>query len=260
MDTDASDTGIGAVLSQKDDNGTEHVIAYASRVLSKAERRYCVTRRELLAVVFFLHHFRPYLLGRRFTLRTDHGSLTWLSNFKEPEDQLARWLERLQEYDFEILHRPGRKHGNADGLSRLPCRQCGQESHNMVSTVTIQGMEEKDLLQKQLEDSTVGPVLRAKGEGKKPSEEYIRGTNRHCQHLFAVWDQLVVRDSLLWRCFEHVSGSSSHYQLVVPVVLQKAVLRDLHEGVMGGHLGVDKTLARLQEQYYWSGYTQDVKN
>ena len=78
LDTDANNTGIGAVLSQKQEVGTERVIAYASRVLSKAERRYYVTRRELLAVVFFIDDFRHYLIGRSFTLRTDHGSLTWL--------------------------------------------------------------------------------------------------------------------------------------------------------------------------------------
>ena len=85
LDTDASDTGIGAVLSQTDDNGREKVIAFASRTLSKPERRYCVTRKELLSVVTFIRHFRPFLLGHKFTLRTDHGSLTWLSNFRQPE-------------------------------------------------------------------------------------------------------------------------------------------------------------------------------
>ena len=129
LDTDASDVGIGGVLSQLDGEGKERVIAYGSRLLSKPERRYCVTRRELLALVTFVHLYRPYLICRKFTLRTDHGSLTWLRNFKEPEGQLARWLEQLQELDFEIVHRRGRSHQNADALSRLPCRQCGRIEH-----------------------------------------------------------------------------------------------------------------------------------
>ena len=79
IDTDASDVGIGAVLSQVDQEGTEHVIAYGSRVLSKAEHNYCVTRKELLAVVTFLQHFQQYLLSQPFTIRTDHGALTWLT-------------------------------------------------------------------------------------------------------------------------------------------------------------------------------------
>jgi len=72
VDTDASDTGIGAVLSQVDENGVEHVICYASRLFSKAERNYCVTRKELLAVVTFLEHFKQYLLGHSFTVRCTH--------------------------------------------------------------------------------------------------------------------------------------------------------------------------------------------
>ena len=117
LDTDASDMVIGAVLSQIHDDGSEHVVSYASRVLSKPERNYCVTRRELLAVVTFVQHFRPYLLGREFTLRTDHGALKWLVTFREPEGQIARWIEQLQEYNFTILHRAG----NADAMSRIPC-------------------------------------------------------------------------------------------------------------------------------------------
>ena len=137
LDTDASATGIGAVLSQVQDDGTERVIAFASQTLSKAECRYCVTRRELLAVVTFVHHFRPYLLGRRFVLRTDHGSLTWLQNFREPEGQLARWIAKLQEYDFTIVHRQGRSHGNADALSRRPCPQCGHPTHSQEDSDSL---------------------------------------------------------------------------------------------------------------------------
>ena len=74
LDTDASLTGIGAVLSQVID-GEEYVLGYASRTLNKAQRNYCVTRRELLALARFVRHFRPYLYGRRFTVRTDHSSL-----------------------------------------------------------------------------------------------------------------------------------------------------------------------------------------
>ncbi|XP_063050302.1 uncharacterized protein LOC134445147 [Engraulis encrasicolus] len=122
LDTDASDVGIGAVLSQVQ-LGRERVLAYGSRRLSKTEQNYCTTRRELLAVVEFTSHFRQYLLGRSFTVRTDHSSLRWLTKMREPEGQLARWLERLGEYDFNIVHRPGRLHSNADSLSRPPCRQ-----------------------------------------------------------------------------------------------------------------------------------------
>ena len=123
LDTDASGYGIGAVLSQEQ-GGQERVIAYASRALKKPERNYCVTRRELLAVVTYVKHFKPYLYGRGFVVRTDHGSLRWLLNFQNPEGQVARWIQVLGEYDYQVIHRPGKGHGNADGLSRKPCPQC----------------------------------------------------------------------------------------------------------------------------------------
>ena len=94
VDTDASGEGLGAVLSQVV-GGCEHILAYASRVLSNNERKYCATRREMLALVWAVHHFRPYLYGKEFQIRTDHNCLKWLLSFKEPEGQVARWLEAL---------------------------------------------------------------------------------------------------------------------------------------------------------------------
>ena len=76
------------MLSQIQD-GKERVIAYSSKSLNTAERNYCVTRKELWAVVYHVKHFRCYLYGQHFTIRTDHGSLKWLHRFKEPEGQLA---------------------------------------------------------------------------------------------------------------------------------------------------------------------------
>ena len=92
------------------------------------ERNYCTTRKELLAVIFFVKQFRPYLLGRHFVIRTDHAALRWLKNTPEPIGQQARWLETLEGFDYEIEHRPGAKHCNADALSRRPCRQCHMDN------------------------------------------------------------------------------------------------------------------------------------
>ena len=119
LDTDASDAGIGAVLSQEE-GGCEQVIAYASRALTKQERKYATTKKELLSMVTFIKHFKHYLLGKEFVLRTDHNSLRWLHNFQGLEGQLARWVEQLASFQYKIVHRPGRVHANADALSRLP--------------------------------------------------------------------------------------------------------------------------------------------
>ena len=84
LDVDASNIAIGAELLQLTD-GEEYVTAYASFSLTAIQKRYCTTRKELLAIVRFTRHFRHYLLGRRFVLRTDHGSLTWLMRFKSAD-------------------------------------------------------------------------------------------------------------------------------------------------------------------------------
>ena len=112
LDTDASNVGIGAVLSQ---------VHQASHALSKPERNYYTTRQELVAIVKAIDHFHPFLYGQKFTIRTNHASLQWLLNFKNPEGQIARWLDKLQTYDFCIVYHTGRSYQNADVLSHRPC-------------------------------------------------------------------------------------------------------------------------------------------
>ena len=119
LDTDASNFAVGAELSQVQD-GEIRTIAYASNILLPAQRKYCTTRKELLAVVKFTDQFRHFLLGRPFLVRTDHNSLVWLYSFRRLEGQLARWQEQLAQFQLTIIHRAGGKHCNADGLSRLP--------------------------------------------------------------------------------------------------------------------------------------------
>ena len=129
LDTDASNEGIGAVLSQIQD-GEERVIAFASKTLSRAERNYCITRRELLAVVVFCEQFKHFLVGRKFEVRTDNSAVRYWTKLQtagyDPMGQVARWLVRLAPFDFDIKHRAGRYHGNADGMSRRPFLMCAQ--------------------------------------------------------------------------------------------------------------------------------------
>ena len=115
---------VGAVLFQVQE-GKERVIAYYSKTLAPPERNYCVTRRELLAVVKAMKHFRPYLYGAQFKLSTDHASLRWLCRWHEPSAQVARWLEIFSAINYQLEHRAGRHHGNADGLSKQSqCLDC----------------------------------------------------------------------------------------------------------------------------------------
>ena len=75
----------------------------------------------------FVKLHRLYLFGKKFLIRTDHGALKYLFNFKDSQGQMARWLQVLHTYRFNIEHMAGRKHGNADAMSRGPCRQCGDK-------------------------------------------------------------------------------------------------------------------------------------
>jgi hypothetical protein len=119
LTTDASGYGLGAVLSQGA-IGKDRPIAYASRTLNPAELNYSTVEKECLAIVWACKHFRPYLLGRKFQIFTDHKGLTWIFNVKDPSSRLLRWKLLLAEYDYEIKYKPGKQNANADGLSRYP--------------------------------------------------------------------------------------------------------------------------------------------
>lgn len=117
LTTDASNTAIGAVLSQNH-SGHDLPISFCSRVLNAAEMNYATVEKELLAIVYSVNYFRPYLYGHKFTLMTDHRPLLWLHNFKDPSSRLIRWRLKLLEYDYEIQYQPGKTNHVADALSR----------------------------------------------------------------------------------------------------------------------------------------------
>ena len=268
LDTDASNDGIGAVLSQIQD-GQERVVAYASKVLSKAERNYCVTRRELLAVVVFLKHFRQYLYGRHVLVRTDHGALRWLINFRNPEGQLARWLEVISTYDVEIKHRAGRIHSNADALSRKPCRQCGRQegcqSDEFTTSrlYTIQFAENRSnagMRKAQREDLNIQAVFEAVETGQKPSQEKIHGLSFQAKVLLQHWDQLAIREGILCRKWESEDGQEVRWRIVLPKSERRKALFDLHSAPTAGHLGINKTLDKMRQRFYWVGMKADVRS
>ena len=223
----------------------------------------------MLAVVNFNHHFRHYLLGQPFTLRTDHGSLVWIQNFKEPEGQLARWLERLQEYNFSVVHRPGVQHGNADSLSRIPCSQCGRKSYStdefpleedqavcQVSELPFQSYTLEQIRQLQLSDPSLGPILRAVEINHKPHQDQLKSWSQESRRLMQFWETLLVKDGTLWRL---PTGDGQQFQLVVPFILRDHILDDLHAGMVGGHMGEEKLVHRLLERFYWPGCAERAK-
>jgi len=119
LQTDASDIGLGAVLTQKV-QGEERVIAFASRRLIAAEENYSATEKECLAIIWAIRKLRCYLEGYRFVVITDHLALKWLNSIDNPTGRIARWALELQQYQFDVTYRRGSQNIVADALSRQP--------------------------------------------------------------------------------------------------------------------------------------------
>ena len=118
LQTDASDRGIGAI-SQLDDYGADHPVAFYSKKFLPREEHYATVEKECLAIKLGVHDFHVYLLGRPFTIVTDHRSLEWLNRMKEDNARLTRWSLSLQPYQFDVRYRPGASNDNADSVSRM---------------------------------------------------------------------------------------------------------------------------------------------
>jgi hypothetical protein len=115
--TDTSALGLGTILSQRDKEDREVVIQYASRQTNNAKQSYAATNLECLGVVWAVQYFRKYVTKTHFQIITDHSAITSLIKTHNPRGQTARWIVALQEYDYEVIYRPGRIHSNVDTLS-----------------------------------------------------------------------------------------------------------------------------------------------
>ena len=133
LDTDASNSGIGAVLSQNFDDG-EHPVIFLSRRLRNAELNYSISEKEMLAALWAMEQLHYYLYGRKFLLRTDHKALLAFNVRGEVKSRrIERWYYRLQTYTFEVVYRKGEEQGNADCLSRSYTNNIAKENSETVT-------------------------------------------------------------------------------------------------------------------------------
>ncbi|KAK8788355.1 hypothetical protein V5799_021870 [Amblyomma americanum] len=222
LHTDASNVGLGAVLVQRQD-GLERVIAYASRTLSRSEVNYSTTEKECLAVLWAVTKFRPYLYGRPFRVVSDHHSLCWLANLKDPSGRLARWSLRLQEFDVTIMHKSGQKHSDADCLSRAPIPCPTDESDD--DSAFLGAVTTSTLARQQRDDSELLPLIEyLEGTAPSPPRLFKRGLSSFC-----------LRDGVLYK--KNYGPTDTVYLLVVPTTLRDEVLRACHDDLPSGHLG-----------------------
>jgi len=223
LQTDASTTGLGAVLTQNFPEG-ERVIAYASRTLNTAEKNYSATELECLAVIWGIRRMRDYLEGYPFTVITDHQSLKWLQKLDAPTGRLGRWAFELQQFDIEIKYRKGALNRVADALSRQPVtaaantpRKCGWY-HRLLRAVQEAPQEYPDF---EIRNGKLyRHVLHTLDFQETPAE--------------GQWKECVAKDR------------------------RPEILRANHDEATAGHLGIAKTIARVARHYFWPGMFREV--
>lgn len=221
VETDASGYGLRAVLMQND-----HPIAYYSHVLGTRARLKSVYERELMAIVMAVQKWRPYLLGRKFLVRTDQRSLKYLLEQRTVSEDHQKWLSKLLGYNFDIIYRPGKENGATDALS------CNGSDTQLIA-VTVTWKIDWDGLWRELETNPEIQALKQKlVEGGAIASGYTIENNR-----------LLFKGRLVLPC-----GSSW-----IPVLFQ-----EFHGNVVGGHSGVQKTYQRLAREVFWPGMKNDV--
>ncbi len=244
--TDASDTGLGAILTQRKDPGREEVIAYGSRTLTGAENNYTATEKECLAVIWALEKWQHYLEYKLFTVVTDHSALQWVMGSTKTNSRLIRWVLRLQKFNFVIEYRKGKLNIAPDALSRSSVTA----NSPITAIYAKQQMDQHPelpvtdiiLWEEQHKDCEITKLLHAIAEEQSPQMEQYE----------------VVEDKLYRKT--HLKNDQIHYRVYVPSTLRQSLLQHYHAHPLSGHRGIFKTYKRLQEVAFWPGMWTDVKH
>ena len=229
-----NDGGLGAILTQQNPKGEHCVIAYASRKLQKHEKNYTPFLLEMQAAIWAMDHFSTYLIGRHFTLYTDHKPLEKLGKVH------TRTFHRLQEimntYDFEIMYKKGSEMP-ADFLSR-----------NAVNTISLNN---SDLAEKQQQDKFLAMLRNFLLHKVLPSDE---NAARLIYHLST---DVFIENDVIWRRLK-VRNEPGRVVILLPRVLVDEVLKEAHGHLLTGHDGEGKTKDRILQSYWWPKMDKDI--
>ena len=282
--TDASSTAISYILGQTGEQGKERVISYNGRSLRSSEKNWSISERETLALVEGIKAFRVYLAGRKFIVKTDHYAIQFLNNTRDLSGRLGRWAILLQEYDFEVQYKPGKIHGNADGLSRRPYAACAPEVDNgegdlptlfplcpdnpgHVNKLDVRFQPMRDLLVGAIEPGTVAVVQRQDAQLLEMiqylSDGVLPSDDKAARKLILESEDHILDEGVLYHLwYPRAPGHRNDRvikQLVVPVQLRNDVLLSFHDSLIGGaHQGIERTYSIIRERYYWPGMYADI--
>ena len=282
LQTDASISGLGAVLAQEQD-GKERVIAYASRSLSPGEARYPAHKLEFKALHWAATvKFRDYVLGRKVTAVTDNNPLTYVLGKAHLDAHGQRWVNDLAQCNLDIKYRPGKSNDNADSLSRLSSEDvrrtldlsCSgttrtEEDPSPVKVVQVNAMEVRDaeeeastvvpgmslceIAQCQRQDTTIQRVIELLQTRNKPKSRELKEEKVPVRMLVRHWNRLeICEEGVLWYV-----RPDDRKLLVLPKGMRKKTLHRAHRDM--GHLGVERTLALMQDRFFYPGMKSVVQ-
>ena len=244
LSTDASDVGIGGVLSQIQ-YGKEIPIAFGHHTLTPRERGWAVNEREGFAAMYFCEYFEKFLLGRPFTLRSDHQSLDGLlhnATNKRKSSKFGRWNERLSEFNYTFEYQKGIDNVVPDALSRLindnEAELSTATAQKLHKIQTDQGFSVETFKEATLNDPILHDVTRFIRTGWPTSAKKL---SVELHPFFTLRQDLTIENGYIVRC--------STNRILVPSVLRKDLLKKAHEG----HPGIVRFKRKLRELYWWPG-------
>lgn len=181
-----------------------------------------------------MEHFKCYLYGKPFQVRTDHAALQWLHNFKEPTGQVARWLEKLAAYNYEIIHRPGKRHSNADALSLYPAVSAISNKED----AWIPTLDLYDLHKAQQEDEVLSLLLQWLHNVERPPLDSIGRHGPELHYYWARFDQLRLKDGIVYIEAYTKDGPTPTVRLVTPRRFHHDIFEAAHDQPVGGHFAL----------------------
>ena len=285
LHTDASTTGLGAVLYQKQEDGKERVIAYASRTLNKSERNYDAHKLEFLALKWAItDRFHEYLYGATFDVYTDNNPLTYILSTAKLDAMGHRWVASLGPYNFTLHYKPGKLNCDADALSRINWQSVSPEiikatmdlaqvDRTLILDPEIRGQKPADApfvmkslklgdatrkwKRRQNEDPEIKKIIQLLQEGEWSTYKYSKNEPDSMKSYVKVRADLELEQGLLYRRLRLKDHDTDTYQFVVPVKYRLVALDLLHDQF--GHLGIDRTTALSCERFFWPKMSEEIR-